>query len=81
MERRRRLREVEGEGLGAKVEADRGEGVDTRHRVEGELQRLGGERGSEVGAVEREEDAARADLLRVRVRVRARARVRPYPIP
>ena len=75
MERRRRLREVEGEGLGTKVEGDRREGVDAHNRVERQLQRLGGERGSEVGAVESEEDAARADLVRVRVRAR------PYPIP
>ena len=69
MERRWHLRHVEGERLGAKVELDGREGVDADDGVQGELQWLGGEGWSEVGAIEREEDAARANLVRARVEV------------
>ena len=69
MERRRHLRHVKSEGLGAKVELDWRVGVYADDGVEGQLLRLGGEGRPEVGAVEREEDAARAHLVRARVRV------------
>ena len=67
VERRGHLRHVEGERLGAKVELDGREGVDADNGVQGQLQRLGNEGRSEVGAVEGKEDAARAHLVRARV--------------
>ena len=69
MERRRHLRHVKSEGLGAKVELDWRVGVYADDGVEGQLLRLGGEGRPEVGAIEREEDAARANLVRARVGV------------
>ena len=60
MERRRHLRHVKSEGLGAKVELDWRVGVYADDGVEGQLLRLGGEGRPEVGAVEREEDLPRA---------------------
>ena len=75
MERRWHLRHVEGEGLGAKVELDWRVGVYADDGVEGQLLRLGGEGRPEVGAVEREEDAARAHLVRIEVRVGVKIRV------